>query len=145
MLSKKSVVMVLAALVALGALGAGIGGYFFYWSHRPHIYISGSTASSDQADRHREWIMVATAEHRGVPTAARVEEELTRLADWNDRIITELYDYTAPYDIRVSGENNGGHIVLRYEGYVTTNSGEKLDYSQEEAFDLYVRDEDFRV
>lgn len=139
---KKNVAIVLGLLAALGIC---IGIYFFYWSYHPHIYLSAPMDSTAEADRHIEWVMVAMAEHRGIPTAACVEEELTRLADWNDQIITELYAYATPCDIRVSGENDGGHITLCYEGYVTTKDGERLDYFRENTFDLFVRDKDFRV
>lgn len=142
MFRKRNVAIVLGLLAALGIC---IGVYFFYWSYHPHIYLSAPMGSTAEADRHIEWVMVAMAEHRGIPTAACVEEELTRLADWNDQIVTELYAYTTPCDIRVSGKNDGGHLTLRYAGYVTDAAGRRADYKREASFDLFVRTEDFGV
>lgn len=139
----KKRLMIAGAIVL--AVVAFVVGYFLYWSYHPHIYLSASTASPAQADYHNELVMVATAEHRGIPTAASVGKELTRMADWNDQVITELYTYTTPYDIRVSGENEDGHVTLRYAGYVTDQAGKTADYQREETFDLFVREEDFKL
>lgn len=137
---KKRPLVILAAVLLFVA-----GVYYFYWSYHPRISISAATAIPAEADYHNERVMVAIAHHRGISAAARVEKELTRMADWNDQVATELYAYTTPYDIRVSGENGHGHVTLRYEGYVTTKDGERLDYFRENTFDLFVRDKDFRV
>lgn len=141
-MNKKKLVVIGVIVLAVAAC---VVGYFLYWSYHPHIYFSASTASPAQADYHNELVMVAMAEHRGIPTAASVEKELTRMADWNDQVITELYTYTTPYDIRVSGKNEDGHVTLRYAGHVTDQAGNAVEYKREETFDLFVREEDFKL
>lgn len=142
-MSKKKLAIALSPLVALAVC---VGVYFFYWSYHPHICIYvPKLVSPAEEDYRREWIGTALSEHRGIPTAASVEDELMRMADWNDQVITELYTYTTPYDIRVSGKNEDGRVTLRYAGYVTDQTGQRVDYQREETFDLPVRDEDFRL
>lgn len=141
-MNKKKLAVALAPLVALAVC---MGIYFFYWSYHPHISLAASAAYPAQADYHNEMVVMALSEHRGIPTAASVEDELVRMADWNDQVITELYTYTTPYDIRVSGKNEDGRVTLRYAGYVTDQTGRRIDYQREASFDLPVREEDFRL
>lgn len=141
-MGRKKLILVGVAVLAVAAL---VAGYFFYWSYHPHISLAASAAYPAQADYHNELVIVATSEHRSIPTAASVEDELVRMIAWNDQVITELYTYTTPYDIRVSGKNEDGRVTLRYAGYVTDQTGRRIDYQREETFDLPVREEDFRL
>ena len=138
---------VLTALGVAAALLVSAGAYYLYWSYHPHISISSTLPKSNYSDGvyHNEWIAVAFSTHRGIPEAKRVKEELHELWLWNDQIVTELYTYTTPYYIHVSGENEDGRITLRYEGCVTDQNGETMDYKREATFDLFVRKEDFHI
>ena len=66
----------------------------------------------------------------------QTDETLREFVLWNHIVDLELhYVYTAPYDVRVSGEVKGGKTTLRYEGYVTTQDGETIEYKNEMTFD----------
>ncbi len=131
--------------VIIIAVAVFVGAYLLYWAHHPYISISAATGYLTEADYHNERVMVATWGHRGIPAASRVEKELMRMTDWNNQVADELYAYTAPYYIQVSGENENGKVTLRYQGYVTDQNGRTVDYEREATFDLFVRDEDFKL
>ncbi len=40
------------------------------------------------------------------------------------------------FNIQASGELKAGKTILRYEGYIITNDGEKIEYLQEKTFDF---------
>lgn len=135
--------------VVLALLVGAFGVYYAYWSYHPHMVILCAQADSDrhfEEEHHHETIVVSLSNHRGIPLADSVEENLMELGEWNNRVITDLYENyiaAAPYDIRVSGEVAGGKTTLRYEGYVTTPEGETIDYKEEMTFDFaYVSNED---
>ena len=138
---------VFVSLFAVAALVLAAGVYYVYWSHHPHVVIQrGETISSSRFDGeyHNETIMVAFAHHKDwIPLAKSVDANLKEFADWNNQVITDLNQYIAPYNIKVSGEVAGGKTTLRYAGYVTTQKGETIDYEEEKTFDFaYVSNED---
>ncbi len=141
MVNRKKLLLVGVSVLALVVC---IGGYFLYWSYHPHISLSAGIPAP-KTERYSERVMVVISEHREIPTAASVEAELMRLADWNNHVDTELRGYAGPQDVRVSGEREGRTITLRYEGFVTTKEGETVPYLREETFRLFVREKDFRI
>ena len=87
---------------------------------------------------HFEWLMVISGDgYYGVPIASKVLKQQLELAIWDNEVFDEIYyTYKAPLDIRVSGEVGNGKTTLRYEGYVTTEDGETIDYKNEKVFEV---------
>ena len=84
---------------------------------------------------HDERIMVVSSTSWFTPK--KVRDELNEFGEWYHGVDNELYNnYVAPYDIRVSGEVEGGKTTIRFEGYVTTPEGETVDYKNERTFDI---------
>ncbi len=147
MFRKKTVWIVLGA-VAVWAVC--IGACYLYEIYHPNLMIGRTWPISEYEDGifHREMISLALSGGEDIPMAKSVERELDRLWNWNDSVVRELtekYAQHSPYYIYVSGENEGGQIVLRYQGCVTDAQGKTVDYQREAAFDLFVRDEDFQL
>lgn len=75
-----------------------------------------------------------------IPSADIVNEHLRELADWNNMVISDLYTYQtyafSPYNTTVSGEVEHEKTTLRYEGYVTTQDGQTIEYKEEKVFDF---------
>lgn len=143
MKSKKALV----PLLVVAALALAAGAYYMYWSHHPHVVFHRAEAISSsrfEGEYHYETIMVSFAHHKAwIPLAKSVDADLKELADWNNRVITDLNQYIAPYNIKVSGEVANGKTTLRYAGYVTTQEGETIDYKEEKTFDFaYVSNEE---
>ena len=64
------------------------------------------------------------------------DKKVRELVLWNHGVDLEInYFYTAPYHIEASGEVKNGKTILRYEGYVTTQDGETIEYKNEMTFD----------
>lgn len=133
-------------LGAIILLIVAVGGYWVYWSFHPHMMFHRTEAISSnrfEGEYHYETIMVSFANHRNIPLAKSVDTNLKEFADWNNRVITDLNQYIAPYNIKVSGEVADGKTTLRYAGYVTTQEGKTIDYKEEMTFDFaYVSNED---
>ncbi len=139
--------------IALGVVAVWavcIGACCLYQAYHPELVIGRSWPVSEYEDGvfHRETITLTLPGDEAFPMAKSVEQELDRLWNWNDSVVRELtekYAQNSPYYIYVSGENEGGQIVLRYQGCVTDAQGKTVDYQREATFDLFVRDEDFRL
>ncbi len=75
-----------------------------------------------------------------IPISREIEETMMEISDWNNEVITFLNDNAKhPRDIKPSAEVVGGQTILRYEGYYTTENGEKVDYFEEKAFDIVIK------
>lgn len=142
--AKKIVLIAGSAVVALVIL-AGLA--CWYRVYHPRIYIAHGIGTHEDEGFHSERVEVAVGEREGIPMAKSIREELKELSDWNNAIDAELLSYriNGPCDIRVSGKTQGGEITLRYEGYVTSENGERVDYHKEMTFDLPVRQKDFTI
>ena len=143
-IAKKTVLMAASAIVALTVF---VGLAYWYRVYHPRIYIAHGIGVHENENFHSERVEVVVGEREGVPVAKSIREELRELSDWNNAIDTELLSYRAngPCDIRVSGKNQSGEITLQYEGYVTSENGERVDYHKEMTFDLPVRQKDFTI
>lgn len=142
--TKRAVIIatgIAAALIILAGLA------LWYSAYHPHIYITRGTGARDDEDFHSEVVAVVIGDGRGLPMADSVREELEELSVWNNEVDAELSQYrgNTPYNIRVSGVTDSGKITLRYEGYVTGQDGERVDYKKEMTFDLPVRRENFII
>lgn len=137
-MSRKTIACLVLGLTLL--LFGVFGIYCAYWSYHPHMVIQRAVINSSsrfEGEYHHEQIMFSLANHRGIPLAQSVEENLMELGDWCNQVDTDLREnYIAPYNIRVSGEVANGKTTLRYEGYVTTKDGETVDYKKEMTFDF---------
>lgn len=143
-IAKKTVLMAASAIVALAVF---VGLAYWYRVYHPRIYIAHGIGVHENENFHSERVEVVVGEREGVPVAKSIREELRELSDWNNAIDTELLSYRAngPCDIRVSGKTQSGEITLQYEGYVTSENGERVDYHKEMTFDLPVRQKDFTI
>ena len=130
---------VITAVIAAVAVMSAAGGlaYHFYWPthhHYPEITLyrrdSIADARFERDEYYADLIMAAWASN------PQTDEKMREFVLWNHIVDLELhYVYVAPYDIRVSGEVRGGRTTLRYEGYVTTQDGETIEYKNEMTFD----------
>ncbi len=140
-------------LIALGAVAVWavcVGACYLYQIYHPNLMIGRTWPISEYEDGifHRETITLDLPGEEAFPMAKRVERELDMLWSWNGSVIHELtenYAQHSPYYIRVSGENDGGRITLRYQGIVTDAQGKSVDYERHAVFDLSVPDEDFKL
>lgn len=76
-----------------------------------------------------------------VPENSRRAQNASEIQNWIFAVSDELRLYTAPYNVAVSGEVSDGKTTLRYEGVVTTQEGETINYLNEKTFD-FVLDKD---
>lgn len=144
---KKSILLVLGVAAVWAVC---VGACYLYQLYHPTIMIGRTWPISEYEDGifHREMISLAISGEETSSMAKSVERELDKLWNWNDSVVRELtenYAQNSPYYIHVSGENEDGKVTLRYQGCVTDAQGKTVDYEQEAAFDLFVRDEDFRL
>ncbi len=139
--------------IALGLAAAWavcVGASCLYQAYHPELVIGRTWPVSEYEDGifHRETITLDLPGEEAFPMAKSVERELYMLWSWNGSVIHELtenYVRNSPYYIRVSGDNEGGKITLRYQGFVTDAQGKTVDYERHAVFDLSVPDEDFKL
>lgn len=134
-----AVVVLCIVIVLLIVVGAG----YIYCSYHPVMTVSRASSTRFSGEGgHHEVMMLVYHEAYNVPIALSVKDTMSEYMSWNESVISELNTYTMPYDIRVSGEVDGGKTTLRYEGYVTTEDGDTVDYLNEMtfafAFDLMI-------
>ena len=111
------------------------GAYYFHvyrtlFPDYPDVRLSRITAQHDSLfegkEAYFEYIMVVWSG----------DKKVRELVLWNHGVDLEInYFYTAPYHIEASGEIKNGRTTLRYEGYVTTQDGETIEYKNEMTFD----------
>lgn len=130
------------ALLLVGvaaALVVAAGSFYLYRSFHPNIIITRMIKDSDvqsEDEYYCEWMMAVTTESPMIPVAQSVKEKLRELSDWNNGVVTDLYEhYVAPLHITVSGEVNDGQTTFWYEGYATTPQGDTVQYREEKTFD----------
>ena len=147
----KLIIIIIVCTVTTLLISLGIHwSYNFYWSHHPRVVISrvvgyGDVYGSGEDDKNER--IIASFNER-VPMADSVKEKVLELFNWVAGIDYELFEtsYVPPYDIKVSGENEGGKVTLRYEGYVTTQDGETAEFFREGTFDIdLIAEEDFFI
>lgn len=132
-MKKKTMLAVLAVLFTV-IIAAGLYDHYFAFKPDMHFVISENTETKDF---HLQIItlMLGTDENRPMPQD--FEDNLIAFMDWNNAIITDLYEaYIQPIDIYAYGEIKDGKVIFRYAGTVTSQDGEKLDYKEEATFDF---------
>lgn len=94
-------------------------------------------------EQHEDWYLetimlyVGTDEHTVAPDG--YIENTIAFSDWLNGIMEDVYYvYTKPINLKVYGELNGTKVTFRYEGTVTTQEGETIDYFKEATFDFGV-------
>ena len=132
----RAVITAVIVVVVVMVSAAVLASHFYWMTHYryPEIVLSLRDPMVDprfQRDEyHAEFIMAAWS---GDP---KTEKKMREFVLWNHIVDLELhYVYVAPYDVRASGEVKGGKTTLRYEGYVTTQDGETIEYKSEMTFD----------
>ena len=125
----------LAVGIAAVLIAAVCGAYYFHvyrtlFPDYPDVKLTRMTAQRDALfegkEAYAEFIMIAWSGDKAV----------RELVLWNEVVDLEVhYFYTAPYHVEVSGEIKDGKTTLRYEGYVTTQDGETIEYKNEMTFD----------
>ena len=145
-MSKRIKICCIVAAIVIAALLISVAArwsYNQYWSAHPRIVISRRIGFGGGEDDKNEWIQVSFSER--VPMNDSAQEKLFELFGWIAQIDQELfYTEPAPFDVRVSGENENGKVTLRYEGYITTEDGETVEYFREKTFDIdLISEEDF--
>ena len=132
----RAVITAVIAVLAVMSVAAAAA-YHFYWPthhHYPEITLyrmdSVADVRFDRDEYYAEFIGAAWA------SDPQMDKKVREFVLWNHIVDLELhYVYVAPYDVRASGEIKGGKTTLRYEGYVTTQDGETIEYKNEMTFD----------
>ena len=135
---KKSVLVVIIALViTLTAVGV------LYYTSYPIIGITkmvGVTSDNFEKEFHSESISVWATGATFLPDSPQQKQKMDDIYEWNNPIALELAEYRKEgglaYNIKVSGEMEDGKTTLRYEGYIITKEGEKIDYKEEQTFNF---------
>ena len=136
-MKKRLLAGILAAVVLLS-----IAGVWYYTSY-PVIGIGKMVASnSDKFEKefHSELISLWGAGNDFLPDSPLQTRKWYEVSTWNEKVSFELMQYSIEggiaYNIEVSGEIKDGKTTLRYEGYIITKDGERIDYKQEKTFDF---------
>ena len=130
-----------AVLLAVGiaaVLIAAVEGVYYFHEHRIlfpehsdvqlHLMKNRHDSLHEGKEAYFEYIMVGWY--------STGDKKVRELVLWNHGVDLEInYCYTAPYHIEASGEVKNGKTTLRYEGYVTTQDGETIEYKNEMTFD----------
>lgn len=105
--------------------------FVFYSSHHPKIMLGVGGGHGI------EHFALVWSTNLNIPVSKEIEENIVEYHNWNDAIITELMEEThEPRDIKVSGEVIDGVTILRYEGYYTTEDGQRKVYFEEKEFNF---------
>lgn len=131
-MTKKLIVSITAICVIAAAIISS--GAYWYLSCYPSFAIK-RMVSENGDDYHSEWLMMVIADNPNIPIAESVQEKIREYSDWNNNVVEELKKYSAPLDIRVSGDVKDGKTTFRYTGYVTTQDGETIAYQNEKVID----------
>lgn len=111
--------------------------FVFYSSHHPKIILGVGGGHGI------EHFALTWSTNLDIPVAEEIEANILEYHDWNDAVVAELMEETLePRDIKVSGEVIDGKTILRYEGYYTTEDGQRKAYFEEKEFDFVLVPDD---
>lgn len=135
---KKSILaIIIAFVVILTTLGV------LYYTSYPIIGIGkmvGVTSDNFDKEFHSESISVWSTGATFLPDSPQQKQKMDNIYEWNNPIALELAEYRKEgglaYNIKVSGEMEDGKTTLRYEGYIITKDGKRIDYKEEQTFDF---------
>lgn len=135
---KKSILaIIIAFVVILTTLGV------LYYTSYPIIGIGkmvGVTSDNFDKEFHSETISVWSTGATFLPDSPQQKQKMDNIYEWNNPIALELAEYRKEgglaYNIKVSGEMEDGKTTLRYEGYIITKDGKRIDYKEEQTFDF---------
>lgn len=136
-MKKKLLIFLLVIVVLVSAVSV------WYYTSYPIIGVGKmvSAHSDNFSDEfHNEIISVVSAGNSIIPDSPLQKRKLDEVWVWNDLVSLELSEYIKEggyaFNIQASGELKAGKTILRYEGYIITNDGEKIKYLQEKTFDF---------
>lgn len=135
---KKSILaIIIVFVVILTTLGV------LYYTSYPIIGIGkmvGVTSDNFDKEFHSESISVWSTGATFLPDSPQQKQKMDDIYEWNNPIALELAEYRKEgglaYNIKVSGEMEDGKTTLRYEGYIITKDGKRIDYKEEKTFDF---------
>ncbi len=135
---KKSILaIIIAFVVILTTLGV------LYYTSYPIIGIGkmvGVTSDNFDKEFHSESISVWSTGATFLPDSPQQKQKIDNIYEWNNPIALKLAEYRKEgglaYNIKVSGEMEDGKTTLRYEGYIITKDGKRIDYKEEQTFDF---------
>jgi len=135
---KKSILaIIIVFVVILTTLGV------LYYTSYPIIGIGkmvGVTSDNFEKEFHSESISIWSTGATFLPDSPQQKQKMDDIYEWNNPIALELAEYRKEgglaYNIKVSGEMEDGKTTLRYEGYIITKDGERIDYKEEQTFDF---------
>lgn len=136
-MKKRILAIVIVFAVILTTLG------ILYYTSYPVIAIGktvGLNNDSFEKEFHSESISVWSTGADFLPDSPHQKQKMDDILEWNNQIALELAEYRKEggiaYNIEVSGEMEDGKTTLRYEGYIITKDGERIDYKEEQTFDF---------
>ncbi len=136
-MKKRLLIIILVLVVAISGLS------ILYYTSYPIIGVTKmiSTESDNFSEEfYGESINVNAVVSTFLPDSPMQTRKMDEVWMWNNDVALELTEYRKnggkAYNIKVSGEIEDGKTTLRYEGYIVTKEGEKIDYKQEKTFDF---------
>lgn len=106
-------------------------------TNKPEMYFSHGVVEQEGWYLETISLAVGTDEHTIAPEG--YIENTIAFSNWINGIMEDVYYvYTKPINLKVYGELNDGIVTFRYEGTVTTQEGETIDYLKEATFDFGV-------
>ena len=135
---KKSWIILISIIVVLLLL---ICLFFVYM--KPTIQIVRMEPTTTDQNQYLESItcIESAKTFLGMDSFQIYKKQLTQeqeISNWSNSVVTELQkEYLSrPHHIEVFSEVKNKETTLRYEGWVTTKEGEKIEYKQEKVFDF---------
>ncbi len=136
-MKKKLLIAVLVVVVLISAVSV------WYYTSYPIISMGrfvSSYSDNFSEEFHNETISIFSVGSSFIPDSPLQKRKLDEVWLWNNSITVEVSEYVKAggkaLNIKASGEIEDGKTTLRYEGYIITKDGEKVEYLQEKTFDF---------
>ncbi len=130
------IVRAVAVMALILAIPAGV--FYNHTANNPQYLVVTTTPSFDET-LYYEQINFAYASILNIPMSLELAENFLEIALWNDEIISDMAvvstDASIVYIIGFYDEIDG-KTTLKYDGYITYENGETIDFYKEQTFDF---------
>ncbi len=136
-MKKKILIVVLLVVVLISSVSV--------WYYTSYPIIGVGEFVSDYSDNfseefHNETISIFSVGSSFIPDSPLQKRKFDEVWVWNNSTTLEISEHVKAggkaLNVKVSGEIKDGETTLRYEGYIITKDGEKVEYLQEKTFDF---------
>lgn len=136
-MKKRILIAVLLVVVLISAVSV------WYYTSYPIIGVAkfaSSYSDNFSEEFHNERISIFSVGSSFIPDSPLQKRKFDEVWVWNNSTTLEISEYVKAggkcLNIKASGEIEGGKTTLRYEGYIITKEGERVEYLQEKTFDF---------